>query len=169
MGVCSFPSPLSYLWLSTRFFFTRKRSQLRENLPCFFGRKPGRGWRWCEVSCKKRLPTSYNHIFILLPHVLHWGHYTVSSVQTFHISNFMKWNLEWNNTKDIRTICPHDNGLLWIFFTRIDTCLQKFGELFNKTMFARFSWKWGVARKMDTDATFQWNCAIIYFTTVEKS
>ena len=44
------------------------------------------------------------------------------------------------------------------FFTRIDTCLQKFGELFNKTMFARFSWKWGVARKMDTDATFRWNC-----------
>ena len=52
-------------------------------------------------SCVRRDSLSYNHIFILLPHVLQWGHYTVTSVQTLQIY-VISWNetWKWNDTKD---------------------------------------------------------------------
>ena len=93
-GSVFLPLPLSYLWLSTRFYFWWKRIQLRENLPCFFGRKPRRGWRWCEVSCKKRLPLLQPHFYLATTCTAMRSLYCYFSSDPPDICNFMEWNLE---------------------------------------------------------------------------
>ena len=93
-GSVFLPLPLCLIFGSPQgFTFGGKESSWEKTFLASLDGNPG-GAGGDVRSCVRRDSLSYNHIFILLPHVLPWGHYTVTSVQTFQICNFMEWNVE---------------------------------------------------------------------------